>query len=208
MERLSYDAWALENATEELRGDREVVMRAVSVNGHALYHAAEELRGDREVVMKAVSQDGYALMHAAEELRGDREVVMKAVSQDGYALHHAAEELKGDQEVVMKAVSQQGYALKYATEELRGDQEIIEVALAKAPDGVVLSVRLLSGKCCKQIFPWDWPVDTVLYECAKLLDLDPRQVANSGTLIFGTAAIEDLSSLEVGKVHELTLVIS
>ena len=158
--------------------------------------------------MKAVSKDEYALKFATEELRGDREVVMKAVSQDGYALRHATEELRGDREVVMKAVSQDGYALEYATEELRGDQEIMEAALANAPNGSILSVRLLSGKCCNQIFDLSQAVDRVLYECGKLLDLDLRHVESSGTLILGTAKIEDLSSLEVGKVHEVTLVIS
>ena len=40
-----------------------------------LQHARAELRGDRNVVMKAVSQYGYALEYATDELRGDREVV-------------------------------------------------------------------------------------------------------------------------------------
>jgi len=41
----------LKNASEELRGDREVVIRAVRQNGYALRYASEELRGDRDVVM-------------------------------------------------------------------------------------------------------------------------------------------------------------
>ena len=47
---------ALEDATEELKGDREIVMAAVSQNGSALERAAEELKGDREIVMTAVSE--------------------------------------------------------------------------------------------------------------------------------------------------------
>ena len=54
---------------------------------------------DRELVLKAVSLDGAALESACDELRGDREVVLKAVSQNGEALWWASEELKGDQEV-------------------------------------------------------------------------------------------------------------
>ena len=41
-----------------------------------LLDASQESRGDREVVMIAVEQGGYVLEYATEELRGDHEVVM------------------------------------------------------------------------------------------------------------------------------------
>ena len=208
MTAVSQNGHALEFATDELRGDREVVMKAVSENGYALEHATEELRADREVAMKAVSQEGPALQHAREEMRGDREVVMKAVSQNGYALKHATEELRGDREVVMRAVSENGHALEHATDELRGDREMMEVALANAPEGVMLSIMLLSGRCCNQIFDQDTPVEEVLAECGRLLDMHPSRVRRSGTLMSGTVVVTDLRSLDAGKVHELTLVLS
>ena len=68
---IAHDARKLENMSEELRADREVVLAAVSQNSEALECAAEELRADREVVLAAVSQNGEALGDAAEELRAD-----------------------------------------------------------------------------------------------------------------------------------------
>ena len=56
LERVSVEPWALRHAGEELKGDCEIVMTAVSQNGWALQFATEELRGDREIVMAAVSQ--------------------------------------------------------------------------------------------------------------------------------------------------------
>ena len=50
-------------------------MAAVSQNGSALQNATEELKGDRNIVMAAVSQNGFAIQHATEELKGDREIV-------------------------------------------------------------------------------------------------------------------------------------
>ena len=84
------DGRALQQASEELKGDREVVMEAVKQNGHALQHASEELKRDREVVMEAVKQDGEALGHASEELKRDRGVVLEAVKQNGSAIQHAS----------------------------------------------------------------------------------------------------------------------
>ena len=55
-----------------------------SQDGGALGFASDELKGDREIVMKALSTYGPALRWAPDELRGDREFMMKAVSQDGY----------------------------------------------------------------------------------------------------------------------------
>ena len=45
---IAHDARKLENMSEELRADREVVLAAVSQNGEALGDAAEELRADSD----------------------------------------------------------------------------------------------------------------------------------------------------------------
>eukprot|EP00972_Heterocapsa_arctica_P046339 6837448-Heterocapsa_arctica.AAC.1 len=44
-----FGEWRSGNASEELQGDREVVMEAVKRNGLAHRYASEELRRDREV---------------------------------------------------------------------------------------------------------------------------------------------------------------
>ena len=152
---------------------RGTMLAQVSRNGRALQSASEEMKGDREIVMAAVSRYGYALRYATEEMKGDRKIVMAAVSKAGPALRYATEEMKGDREIVMAAVSQYGYALHYASEELRGDASMIEVALAntrhRAPL-IALSVSLLSGRSCNQIFDTDFDdIDDVLRACAILL---------------------------------------
>ena len=58
-------------ASEELRGDREVVLEAVSQNYYALQYAS------REVVLEAVRQNGRALLYANAELQGDRNFILK-----------------------------------------------------------------------------------------------------------------------------------
>uniref|UniRef100_A0A7S3Q6A0 DUF4116 domain-containing protein n=1 Tax=Chaetoceros debilis TaxID=122233 RepID=A0A7S3Q6A0_9STRA len=87
-------------------------MAAVTQDGYALQCAAEELKGDREVVLAAVThngQNGRALKYAAEELKGDREFMLAAVTQDVRALEYAAEELKGDREFVLAAMNLNGW---------------------------------------------------------------------------------------------------
>ena len=59
------------------------MLAAVKKNGFALRYASQQLRGDREVVLAAVKQDGDALCHASAELAGDREMELAAVKQNG-----------------------------------------------------------------------------------------------------------------------------
>ena len=49
-------------------------------DGDALQFASEELKNDKEFVLKAVSQNGDALKHASEELKNDIEIQMKSKS--------------------------------------------------------------------------------------------------------------------------------
>ena len=51
---------------------REVLKAQISQNWRALRDASEEMKGDRQVVMTAVSlTDGNALQYATEEMKGD-----------------------------------------------------------------------------------------------------------------------------------------
>ena len=183
---------ALQDAAEELKGDREIVMEAVSQNGNALEFATEELKGDREMVMQAVSKNGPALEYATDELNGDREIVLEAVSKSGFALEFAKEELKGDHDLVMRAVSKNGYALVLAPQELKGDKEMMRHALRQGGALVGLKVFLLSGRCCDEIFLSH--LDNrrvVLRRCAELLDLDPDHVERSGALMRGAVEVQE-----------------
>ena len=125
LEAVKQNGAALRYASEELKRDREVVLEAVKLNGEALQHASQELKRDREVVLEAVKQNGEALRHASEELKRDREVVLEAVKQNSHALRHASHDLKGDRGVVMEAVKQDGNTLGHASEELKRDREVV-----------------------------------------------------------------------------------
>jgi lambda repressor-like predicted transcriptional regulator len=121
----------LDNASEELKADKEIVMAAVEQNGNALEHASEELKADKEIVMAAVKENGYVLRDASEELKADKEIVMAAVEQNGDAFDYASEALKADKEIVLAAVKVNGNALEHASEELKADKEIVLAAVKK-----------------------------------------------------------------------------
>ena len=68
--------------------------------GFVLQYASEELRGDLDMVLAAVKSNGYALTHASEELKNNKDVALEAVRKDGQALEYASEELRGDRDMI------------------------------------------------------------------------------------------------------------
>jgi len=124
MEDVADGIVALEELSEDLRGDREVVLAAVRERGWELGHATERVRRDREVVLEAVRKHGEALQHAAEELRRDRTVVLAAVksSYKGNALKYAAEELFQSGDFALQATEE---VLRLVPERLLRDRAFV-----------------------------------------------------------------------------------
>ena len=68
----SRDGWALKDASEDMKRDRDIVMTAVKQNGWSPQLASENLQRDREIVMAAVNQSWGALEFASDNLKRDR----------------------------------------------------------------------------------------------------------------------------------------
>lgn len=135
LEAVALAGDVLQYASEELRGDKEVVMTAVRkdivrriYSEPALQYASLALRDDKEVVLAAVSHN-HCLSHASYNLRGDKEVLMAAVSHHGIALMYASGICR-DKEIVMAAVATWGLALEFASNELCGDKEVVLAAVS------------------------------------------------------------------------------
>ena len=63
----------------EFQNDRDIVLEAVRENAWALQYASEALRGDREIVLAAVRQIEGTLEFASYELRADPEFILLVV---------------------------------------------------------------------------------------------------------------------------------
>jgi len=125
--------WLLQNASERLKDDRELVKMAVDKFHEALQYASERLRDDREIVKLASGKHWRGFQYASERLKDDRGMVKFAVTKgrDGLGLAYASENLKDDEEIVKMAIRKCPYALRYASERLRDDREIVKIALRK-----------------------------------------------------------------------------
>jgi len=143
---FSGDPWALDFATDELRGDPEVVLAAVRRRGAALALAHGSVaKGDRAVVGAAVADNGLALQFASKALKADEATVLTAVTQNGLALRFASKALRTDRAVVAVAVSRNWAALRHAGAALRRDPDLALLALASDWSGAALGL-LVGGE--------------------------------------------------------------
>jgi len=105
-----------------------MVLGALHENGLMLEHASQDLRGDAEIAMVAVTSNPSALQFASEKLRNSKKIVLAAVSKDGFALQFASSSMKADREVVAAAVKQAGeYVLMIADPSMQSDSQISDL---------------------------------------------------------------------------------
>ena len=103
-----------DNALALLRTRIRPAARCIKIPGSGVLEIYKTLRGDKEVVLAAVTWDGHELLHASEAMKDDRQVVLSAVRSYGWALNDASKALRGDRQVVLAAMVENGSAVECA----------------------------------------------------------------------------------------------
>ncbi len=125
IEPYSYDVSILEDASDQIKGDRRFILKAVQKEGYALQYASSELRADKEIVETAVQNNGCALRYASPKLRADRETVLKAIQENGDALQFASSDQRADKEIVINAIQNSRWALEHSSDKLLADRKLV-----------------------------------------------------------------------------------
>jgi len=130
----------IDDMSEELKCDREVMVAALQMHTAALQHASEELTGDRDFVLdlyhwfceqiSCSPRLRIALQYTPEEFQNDREFMFAALELNPYASDYASEELKGDSEFMLAAMRVQQYkgtqsVMEHTSEELNGNKDFM-----------------------------------------------------------------------------------
>ena len=74
LKQQQQNALALEHASEEMKGDRELCTAAVTQNGMALQWAREEIKDDWGIVSAAIKETGAAFAYASPRIRNNKEL--------------------------------------------------------------------------------------------------------------------------------------
>jgi hypothetical protein len=109
--------------------NKRIMLDVVSRDGKSLVYTTDDLRADKDVVIRACANNGFALKNAAYHLKADKDVIKIAVKQNGLVLRYASKEARADIEIVTFAISQNGNAYQYASTRLRFTKELILLAI-------------------------------------------------------------------------------
>jgi len=83
--------------------NEEAILESLKKGNHQFIHdASRDIKGNKEFMLKAISIDPTCLRYASDELKNDIEVVMTAVRKDGHAFKFASDEIQDDKELVIR----------------------------------------------------------------------------------------------------------
>ena len=100
MDAIAHKAsWVLAYASDKLLADKELMLKAVKVDGQALYYASQELRNDKEVVLEAVKNKWLIIKYASKSLRSDKDIAMEVLKQNKEARIYLTDEILKDKDI-------------------------------------------------------------------------------------------------------------
>ena len=111
-----------------LKIDRE---GKAEVEDSIIKYASQNLRNDKDIVLKAIEKNPDALEFASKELQDNDMVVRRAIlNYNTTALQFASDRLKNNFDIVKTAVQMNPEVLKFASKELRNNEDIVKEAVA------------------------------------------------------------------------------
>eukprot|EP00930_Biecheleria_cincta_P079469 TRINITY_DN6731_c0_g1_i2.p1 TRINITY_DN6731_c0_g1~~TRINITY_DN6731_c0_g1_i2.p1 ORF type:complete len:446 (+),score=89.60 TRINITY_DN6731_c0_g1_i2:93-1340(+) len=146
LESLLSGEVSLQDLDETARADRILVLAAVRASqGRALEHASQQLRGDKHVVLEAVSRNGLSLRHATPAMRFDRAVVLAAIRECPLALEHAHDSLRHDHDIILTAVRLSVRAVECIADEMKRNTDFACEVIAAFPAALLYLPTQITG---------------------------------------------------------------
>lgn len=130
-EALQKNGSVLEQASAELKSDREILMQVASKNDDTYRGAelSEELKADKEFLLKLLSVDGRFLFRIYEGKvmpdEVDMDLVRAAISQNYSVVSIFSYQALGDRDFVKQLVNIHGRVLEYVAPRFRDDEELV-----------------------------------------------------------------------------------
>lgn len=131
---LEHSGEALRHTSVKLRDNKQLVLKAVETI-NCFKYASNELRGDREVLLKALNVDCFAIEFASPELQADDEInqILKEKKYPGpWQFYNATYRCENEEEMLVRMKEDcptMGHALAFASDQLRSDKNFLLKAL-------------------------------------------------------------------------------
>lgn len=98
----------IQYADYKFRNDKDFVLNALKTadrGGYILWHISRDLRADRDIVDRAITMNGNEIRFAHPKFLKDKKMVLKAIERGGALLNILDEEMLKDADILAKLVS-------------------------------------------------------------------------------------------------------
>jgi len=114
-------------ASQNLRNDKDIVLKAIEKNPDALEFASDRLKDDDMVVRRAIlNYNTTALQFASERLKNNFDIVKTAVQMNPEVLQFASKELRNNEDIVKEAVVYDTQYFKFAGDKIKENFPTVE----------------------------------------------------------------------------------
>lgn len=125
-----------ENMSDELKSDKDFMMKAVDLMDWSFKYASDELKNDKELVLKALSKNVTFFKYVSDELKSDKDVMLTVLDVSSFIIDKEileslikSDELKSDKDFMMKALDLRSFLFTYASDELKADKDVALAAI-------------------------------------------------------------------------------
>jgi hypothetical protein len=118
------------------RGDRELMLMAITKNGEILSHTTTRLRNDREIVMAAIKHKICNFRYASKELKDDDDLALIVFNEDKDMFQHLSPRLQNDMKFVMPAVRHNGNNIQYVSNDMKNNYTVAYAAIEQNRDAI------------------------------------------------------------------------
>ena len=111
---VSKDPYYFVSVSDKFNSDKEIILAAIPHDANHRYFrlASEDLRADKEFVMKLALQSCYIVNHASEDIKTDTEFLLKLIANDNFVIWYAKKIFNEKQEYIKNL--KEGYSsIKY-----------------------------------------------------------------------------------------------
>lgn len=117
--------------------DKQEALNAVSEDGMRLEECSDELRNDKDVVEEAVRNREKAIMFVSDELQSNEEVIRSAFvrnvatrEDEGESFSSLSDKVKDNEELILLALTFFNSPIKYISDRLKNDEAFLAKACA------------------------------------------------------------------------------
>lgn len=124
--------------SKELQDDIDIATLALIKNSDLIKIAGNNVRNNKEIMLKVVGNNGYLLKYASKELKNDKDIILEAIKNNAEALSLITNQMVyyddkfdcyNDEDIAKVMVEKNEFFIQYASEKIKNNKEVALISV-------------------------------------------------------------------------------